>query len=159
MLLSDTFNSSLIKQMFIIKKPEKPQITASVQNRAAVVKPPVKKTCQLRSTTVHKAVKEKQEKELSNHENSKQKKMIAAVLESTKGQENVLAPKIAPFCSSLRSNIFQCKICFFSCCKSCPHTSLVFLVMLNVFICVSGISGREEYSHADICSCTSGSYV
>ncbi|XP_053498982.1 synaptonemal complex protein 2 isoform X5 [Ictalurus furcatus] len=94
-------------KMFIIKKPEQPQITASVQNRAAVVKPPVKKTCQLRSKTVHKAVKEKQEKELSNHENSKQKKMIAAVLESTKGQENVLAPKIAPFCPSLRSNIIQ----------------------------------------------------
>ncbi|KAF4078301.1 hypothetical protein AMELA_G00197710 [Ameiurus melas] len=95
-------------KMFIIKKPEKPHITASVRNRAAVVKPPVKKTCQLRSKTAKNAVKEKQEEELSNHENSKQKKMIAAVLESTKGQENVLAPKVAPFCPSpLVSNIIK----------------------------------------------------
>ncbi|MCI4387527.1 hypothetical protein PGIGA_G00075170 [Pangasianodon gigas] len=97
---SDMLNSSLIKQKFIIKQPEKPQRTASIQNRAAIVEPPVKKTHQLGSKTVHKGVKEKQEKELSNHVKSKQKKTIAAVLGSTKGQENVLAPKIASFCAS-----------------------------------------------------------
>ncbi|XP_046725421.1 synaptonemal complex protein 2 isoform X5 [Silurus meridionalis] len=83
----------------IIKQPEKHQRTASVQNRDAIVEPPAKKTHQLRSKTVPKAVKQKQEKELSNHEKSMQKKMIAAVLEANKVQENVLAPKIAPFCS------------------------------------------------------------
>ncbi|XP_053096825.1 synaptonemal complex protein 2 isoform X1 [Pangasianodon hypophthalmus] len=92
----------------IIKQPEKPQRTASIQNRAAIVEPPVKKNHQLRSKTVHKGVKEKQEKELSNHVKSKQKKTIAAVLGATKGQENVLAPKIASFCASpFPSNIIK----------------------------------------------------
>lgn len=103
-------NSCLIKQKFIIKQPEKPQRTDSVLNRPAIVKPPVKKTSQVRS---NKLVKEKEENELSNYEKSKQKKMIATVLGPTKGKEHDLVPKITPICpSALPSNIIKCKIFF-----------------------------------------------
>lgn len=146
-------NSSLIKQKCIIKQPEKPQRTASGQDRAAIVE----QKRQLRSKMVHKNVKEKQEKESSNHNKSKQKKTITAVLGSTKGPEKCLPPKIAPLClSTLPSNIIKCKI-FFFCCKSCPHTSLAFLVLL-IYLYVSCISSREEHSRDELCSCASGSY-
>ncbi|XP_058266933.1 synaptonemal complex protein 2-like isoform X3 [Hemibagrus wyckioides] len=93
---------------FIIKQPEKPQRTDSVLNRPAIVKPPVKKTSHVRSHKVHKLVKEKEEKELSNYEKSKQKKMIATVLGPTKGKEHDLVPKITPICpSALPSNIIK----------------------------------------------------
>lgn len=101
LLLSDTLNSSLIKQKFIIKQPEKAQRTASVQNRAALVEPPVKRHHQLRS----KAVKAKQEKELPNHEKSKHEKIVAAVPGSTKGKENA---KVGFMSKVLSKNLSMC---------------------------------------------------
>lgn len=105
LLLSDTLNSSLIKQKFIIKQPEKAQRTASVQNRAALVEPPVKRHHQLRSKAVHKAVKAKQEKELPNHEKSKHEKIVAAVPGSTKGKENA---KVGFMSKVLSKNMSMC---------------------------------------------------
>lgn len=106
-------NSSLIKQKFIMKQPEKSHRTGSVQNRPPIVEAPVKKTCQFRPKTVRKAVRGKQEKESSKHEKSKQEKMITTVLGSTKGKEHALAPKLAPFCfSPLPFNLIKCKIFF-----------------------------------------------
>ncbi|GAA6104240.1 synaptonemal complex protein 2 isoform X2 [Tachysurus ichikawai] len=84
---------------FIIKQPEKPQ-------RPGTVKPPVKRNSEVRSNKVHKLVNEK-EKKKSDYEKSKQKKMTATV-GSTKGKENVLAPKITPLClSTLSSSIIK----------------------------------------------------
>ncbi|KAF5909024.1 synaptonemal complex protein 2-like isoform X1, partial [Clarias magur] len=80
---------------FIAKQPEKSQKIDSIQNRAATVEPKkTKKICTLRSKTVHKALKEKWGKELSNHEKSIHKEMVTTVLGSTKGQESVLSPKL-----------------------------------------------------------------
>ncbi|XP_047663150.1 synaptonemal complex protein 2 isoform X5 [Tachysurus fulvidraco] len=84
---------------FIIKQPEKPQ-------RPAIVKPPVKRNSEVRSNEVHKLLNEKEGKKLTDYEKSKQKKMTATVLGSTKGKENVLAPKITPLgLSTLPSSI------------------------------------------------------
>lgn len=143
-------NSFLIKQKFIIKQPEKPQ-------RPGTVKPPVKRNSEVRSNKVHKLVNEK-EKKKSDYEKSKQKKMTATV-GSTKGKENVLAPKITPLClSTLSSSIIKCKVFV-----------VVFLLLklilklclfgANLFISLSDISCREENSHAETCSCTSEPYV
>lgn len=126
-------NSSLTKQKFIIKPPEKPQRTASVRNRAAVVEPSVKKTRQLRSKTVHNSVKKTQE--TSNHEKLKQK-MIAPILGSTKGEENVLVPKITPFClSPPPSNIINCKI-FFPDVKLPSYKACLFVTVKFIYMYV-----------------------
>lgn len=117
LLLSDTLNSSLIKQKFIAKQTEKSQRMASVQNRAATVEPPIKKNCKLRSRTVPKSLNEEQEKEFSNHEKSTHKEIITTVLGSTKGQESVFPPKPpSSHAPSLPSNTGKCKIFFY--CKS-----------------------------------------
>ncbi|XP_060750729.1 synaptonemal complex protein 2 isoform X2 [Tachysurus vachellii] len=93
---------------FIIKQPEKPQRTDSILNRPARVKPPVKRNSEVRSNKVQKLVNEKEGKELTDYEKSKQKQMTATVLGSTKGKENVLAPKITPLClSTLPSSIIK----------------------------------------------------
>lgn len=134
-MLSDMFNSSLIKQKFIIKQPEKLQRTTSIQNRAAIVKPPGKNNWQRRSNTVDQSVREKQKKEPSSHGKKSQKKTTSAALGSTTGQEKDLVPKITPLCLSTRSsNIIKSKI-FLSAVNAVP-IQLLFFGTVYLFTCV-----------------------